>query len=192
MLEHLDRDALSDYLRGELDAQSEANIEEHIGSCLVCARTLQAEAQLEEMLHETAAAMSCGDTSSSEDAAWSSQRPPVWRRVAATAAVTAAAAAALLFVLVPSAQRGHDTHSIASLVESPTVPSAHSAFINDSPLCFPAVEEAEVCVEPLAVVTTTDPDDYLSPYDPDHRHEQRGAGLNACLDEDLTCDPFAG
>lgn len=191
MQQHLDRDALSDYLRGELDSGDEARIEEHIGSCLVCARTLQAEAQLEEVLLE---AMSSQDTN--VDAldvhdAWAPQRPPVWRRVLTTAAITAAAAAALLLVLNPSSRQdgeGDGTKVVAS------AEPGSNPFINDSPLCFPAVEEADVCVEPLAIATTTDPDDYLSPFDPDHRMEhRRGSGLNACLDdEDLTCDPFAG
>ncbi|MEM6294495.1 MAG: zf-HC2 domain-containing protein [Myxococcota bacterium] len=183
---HLDADHLADYLRGELDSDAEARVEAHISSCLVCARRLQAAAQLEELMYAAA-----------EDLPATAAvvvRPPVWRRVVATAALTAAAAAALVLAVAPaSLQTPASTDAVA---QQQGASFDASAFVNDA-LCFPAeaIADAEVCVEPLAVAMTTDPEDYLSPFDPDSmrpfgRDDARATAM--CLEEGPACDPSAG
>ncbi len=182
---HLDADHLTAYLRGELDADAEAQVEAHVSSCLVCARRLQAAAQLEELMYAAAEEMPATD---------SVVRPPVWRRVAATAALTAAAAAALILAVAPAQM--HTPASGKTVAQQQGASFDASAFVNDS-LCFPAETEAEakVCVEPLAVAMTTDPEDYLSPFDPDSirafgRDDARATAM--CLEEGPACDPSAG
>lgn len=181
--DHVSADHLSDYLRGELAVSAEAGIEEHIGSCLVCARALREEAQLEVLVH---------------DAFESFESPPVparphrralWQRVAATVANSAAAAAALLLVVNPSQPLSSQSNTHTVSRDGASVSA--SAFINDA-LCFPSTDTAtsatdDNCEEPLTVAMVTDPDDYLSPFD---GQLTRGSALvNACLVEDLACEP---
>ncbi len=185
--DHLEDDFLSDYLRGELSGEAEATVEAHIGSCLVCARRLQAEAELETLLYEAA-------ESPAASVHALQPRPSMWRNVVIGAVATGAMAAAMVMMLGgPSRLFDQPTTGDATVVAAAR---DLSAFVNDSELCFPsAVEEAEVCVEPLAVAMTTDPDDYLSPYDGERveSSEPRGSGLNACeIEDDLTCEPVAG
>ncbi len=117
------------------------------------------------------------------------RRRALWQRAAATIANTAAAAAALLLVVNPSAPLG--SQSNAHAVRHDGASASASALINDA-LCFPATDASasvtdDNCEEPLTVAMVTDPDDYLSPFD-----GQLGRGsaiINACLVEDLACEP---
>lgn len=197
--DHVSADRLSDYLRGELEAAAEASVEDHIGTCLVCARRLREEAQLDMLLHD---AHDLGHALESPPIAAQPHRRALWQRVAATVANTAAAAAALLLVINPSQPLGSqsNTHSVSHDGASVSA----SAFINDE-LCFPSADTStsvadDNCEEPLtfamnAITMTTDPDDYLSPFDGpfdspfDSSEPSRGSALNACLVEDLACEP---
>ncbi len=191
--DHVSASHLSDYLRGELEATAEAGVESHIGTCLVCARRLREEAQLEVLLHEAHGA--------AFDAPATAQprRRAFWQRVAATVANSAAAAAALLLVINPSQPLSSQSNARTVTHDGTTLSS--SAFINDA-LCFPSGDTSasvadDNCEEPLTVamvVMETDPDDYLSPFDghlgQDLGQElNRSSALNACLVEDLACEP---
>ncbi|MGH1345039.1 MAG: anti-sigma factor family protein [Nannocystales bacterium] len=191
--DHVSADHLSDYLRGELEATAEDSVEAHIGSCLVCARRLREEAQLEMLLYEA------HPTFESQPVAAQPHRRALWQRVAATVANTAAAAAALVLVINPSQPLGSQSNSRAASHHGASVSS--SAFINDA-LCFPSADASvsaadDNCEEPLAVsmasmvAMVTDPDDYLSPFDGplDGTLAGRSTTLNACLVEDLACEP---
>lgn len=197
--DHVSADHLSDYLRGELQAAAEAGVEDHIGTCLVCARRLREEAQLDVLLHDAHDQHDQGGAFESPPIAAQPHRRALWQRVAATVANTAAAAAALLLVINPSQPLGSqsNTHSVSHDGASVSA----SAFINDA-LCFPSADTStsvadDNCEEPLTIAMnaittmTTDPDDYLSPFDgPAHSSElSRGSALNACLVEDLACEP---
>ena len=181
--DHVSADHLSDYLRGELEAADEANIENHIGTCLVCTRRLREEAQLEVFLHEAF------DAPLDVPLTAQPHRRALWQRVAATVANTAAAAAALLLVINPSQPLGSQStgHSVGQDGASVSA----SAFVNDA-LCFPSAETSssvadDNCEEPLTVAMATDPDDYLSPFD---GHDwSRVSAINACQVEDLACEP---
>ena len=180
-IQHVSADHLSDYLRGDLDPSIEVDVEEHIGSCLVCARRLREEAQLEVLLFEAHEGVAV--------AASAPSRRALWQRVAATVANSAAAAAALLLVITP----GQPLHSTGGHRVSPggsASATAASAFVNDA-LCFPSSVPApadEDCEEPIPgmVAMATDPDDYLSPFDGEPAGE-RGAAV--CSVEDLACEP---
>lgn len=184
--DHVSVDVLSDYLRGELAADSEASVESHIGTCLVCARRLREEAQLEVLLHEAHEAPAV---------VAQPHRRALWQRVAATVANTAAAAAALLLVVNPSEPLSSQSATRAASDAGHTGASiSSSAFINDA-LCFPSADTStsaadDNCEEPMTVAMLsmeTDPDDYLSPFD--GSEFTRGSALNACLVEDLACEP---
>jgi hypothetical protein len=190
--DHVSADHLSDYLRGELDAELEAGVEAHIGSCLVCARQLREEAQLEMLMFEAAETMAPAELGAPRPS-----RRTLWQRVAATVANSAAAAAALLMVINPEQPLRPAGGSNGAGGSSPVVSTA--AFINDS-LCFPSsVDESDGgrCEEPLTVAMLTDPDDYLSPFERsldgldglDALEWSRASALNACSVEDLACEP---
>lgn len=184
--DHVSADHLSDYLRGDLEAAAETGVEDHIGCCLVCARRLREEAQLEVLVR---------DAFESPVAAQPHRRA-LWQRVAATVANTAAAAAALLLVINPSQPLGSQSNTHAVSHDGASVSA--SAFINDA-LCFPSTDPltsvtGDNCEEPLTVSMVsmvTDPDDYLSPFDGSGLSNElgRGSALNACLVEDLACEP---
>ena len=110
--EHVSAEHLADYLRGDLDEAITAVVEEHISSCLVCARALREEAQLEMLLYEaleTPAELErpaagfdvIAEPVADRPAVASRSRRALWQRVAATVANTAAAAAALILVVSP-------------------------------------------------------------------------------------------
>ncbi|MBV1859524.1 MAG: hypothetical protein KUG77_14015 [Nannocystaceae bacterium] len=192
--DHVSASLLSDYLRGELAAAAEGGVEDHIGTCLVCARRLREEAQLEMLLHDACDVHGVSDGFESP-AASAQQRRALWQRVAATVANTAAAAAALLLVINPSQPLGSQSTTHAASHDGTSVSA--SAFINDA-LCFPSADtSASVtdahCEEPLMVsmasmvAMVTDPDDYLSPFDASWLG--RGSAINACQVEDLACEP---
>lgn len=193
--DHVSADHLSDYLRGELAATAEAGVEDHIGTCLVCARRLREEAQLDVLLHDA----HDEDGAFESPIAAQSHRRAFWQRVAATVANTGAAAAALLLVINPSQPLGSQSNTHA--VSHDGAPVSASAFINDA-LCFPSEDTStsvndDNCEEPLGLtmvaMTTmaTDPDDYLSPFDGGELGNEfgRSSGRNACLVEDLACEP---
>jgi len=194
--DHVSADHLSDYLRGELAATAEAGVESHIGTCLVCARRLREEAQLEVLMHEAHDAFDAPATAQPH-------RRAFWQRVAATVANSAAAAAALLLVINPSQPLGSQSGARAVTHDGASVSS--SAFINDA-LCFPSGDAStsvadDNCEEPMTVglvamvAMETDPDDYLSPFDGSDFGSDfgsdlnRSSALNACLVEDLACEP---
>jgi hypothetical protein len=204
--EHVSAEHLAGYLRGELDAETEAFVEEHISSCLVCARALREEAQLEMLLYEaidTPAEAAGFDVVSEPVAPVAPAAPRVgqiatrarralWQRVAATVANTAAAAAALVLVVSPGQPLGTTGSQSVSMDASGNTVTAAS-FVNDD-LCFPTVvpdPADEDCEDPVLAVT--DPDDYVSPFDSDSAVASlgmvRGSALNACLVEDLACEP---
>ena len=193
--DHVSVDHLSDYLRGELGTTAEVSVEAHIGTCLVCARRLREEAQFEVLLHDAHDAHGTFDT----PPAARPHRRAFWQRVAATVANSAAAAAALLLVINPSQPLG--SQSTARTVSHDGASVSASAFINDA-LCFPSADASAAatddnCEEPLTVsmgtmvAMVTDPDDYLSPFDGalEGSPLARSSALNACLVEDLACEP---
>ncbi len=190
--DHVSAAHLSDYLRGDLGSRAEAGVEAHIGTCLVCARRLREEAQLEVLLHEAHGALD-------GPPAAQPHRRAFWQRVAATVANTAAAAAALLLVINPSQPLGSQSNAPAVSHDGASVSA--SAFVNDA-LCFPSTDAStsatdDNCEEPPTstmvsmVAMVTDPDDYLSPFDGSVEGSPlgRGSALNACLVEDLACEP---
>lgn len=182
--QHVSADHLSEYLRGDLDPAIEGHIEEHIGSCLVCARRLREEAQLEVLLYEAHEGLAA--------AASTPSRRAMWQRVAASVANTAAAAAALLMVITPGQPLNPTGGHRMSPGGSASATSA-SAFVNDA-LCFPSspAPADEDCEEPATMVAmATDPDDYLSPFDgePTSGMDPGGRGAAICSVEDLACEP---
>lgn len=197
--EHVSAEHLADYLRGDLDDATTALVEEHISSCLVCARALREEAQLEMLLYEAldTPAEAAGFDVVAEPVAdvpavASRSRRALWQRVAATVANTAAAAAALILVVSPGQPLGTTGSQSVSMDASGNTVTAAS-FVNDD-LCFPTVvpdPADEDCEDPVLAVT--DPDDYVSPFDSDSTVASvgmvRGSALNACLVEDLACEP---
>lgn len=197
--EHVSPERLADYLRGDLDDATTALVEEHISSCLVCARALREEAQLEMLLYEAldTPAEAVGFDVVAEPVAdvpavASRSRRALWQRVAATVANTAAAAAALILVVSPGQPLGTTGSQSVSMDASGNTVTAAS-FVNDD-LCFPTVvpdPADEDCEDPVLAVT--DPDDYVSPFDNDSTVASvgmvRGSALNACLVEDLACEP---
>ena len=189
-LQHVSADHLNEYLRGELDPAEEAAVEEHISSCLVCARRLREEAQLEVLLHE---AHDEWIQHAAPVVAAAPSRRALWQRVAATVANTAAAAAALVLVITPGQQLGGSAGPQTLASGGMTVST--SAFVNDA-LCFPSTTptpDEEACDEPMMVAMVTDPDDYLSPFDGQSLAEPFGDSSSevgrACLVEDLACEP---
>lgn len=200
--EHLSAEQLSDYLRGGLDASEETCVEEHIGSCLVCARQLREEAQLEALLYEAHASFEddvpvvmLPTPAAAVGTGTGGSRRVLFQRMAATVANMAAAAAALLLVITPGQPLGTTSPTQGSVNASGTTASA-SAFVNDA-LCFPSAapdESEEDCDDPVAVAMVTDPDDYLSPFDGEPAVAmglggRATAAVNACLVEDLACEP---
>ncbi|MCR9164422.1 MAG: hypothetical protein ACE37F_06700 [Nannocystaceae bacterium] len=194
--DHASAERLAEYLRGDLDAAAASLVEEHISSCLVCARALREEAQLEMLLYE---ALDTADEAAGFDVVAeplapvaSRSRRALWQRFVATVANTAAAAAALVLVVSPGQPLGASGSQSVSMDASGNTVTA-AAFVNDD-LCFPTVvpdPADEDCDDP--VVAVTDPDDYLSPFDSDLGVSNvvavRGTALNACLVEDLACEP---
>ncbi len=200
--EHVSSERLVDYLRGDLGATTTVLVEEHISSCLVCARALREEAQLEVLLYEAldTPAEAAGFDVVTEPVAPVAEAPTVasrsrralWQRVASTVANTAAAAAALILVVSPGQPLGTTGSQSVSMDASGNTVTAAS-FVNDD-LCFPTVvpdPADEDCEDPVLAVT--DPDDYVSPFDSDSTVASvgmvRGSALNACLVEDLACEP---
>ena len=201
--EHVSAEHLADYLRGDLDEATTTVVEEHISSCLVCARALREEAQLEMLLYEaleTPAELArpaagfdvIAEPVADRPAVANRSRRALWQRVAATVANTAAAAAALILVVSPGQPLGTTGSQSVSMDASGNTVTAAS-FVNDD-LCFPTVvpdPADEDCEDPILAVT--DPDDYVSPFDSDSTVASvgmvRGSALNACLVEDLACEP---
>ena len=189
---HLSAEQLNDYLRGELDPEVEADVEAHIGSCLVCARSLREEAQLEMLMLEAVSGEDFGAVAPAP------KRRPWWKRMPLAVANSAAAVAALLMVVNPGQPLSSQTR-VSSAGHATAANVSPAMFVNDA-LCFPSAEDegnGERCEEPLTVAMLTDPDDYLSPFDPfdafdafdDSVDALRTSALNACLVEDLACEP---
>lgn len=190
--EHVSAERMADYLRGDLDDATASIVEDHISSCLVCARALREEAQLEMLLYEALDTPAEAASSADVPAVASRSRRALWQRVAATVANTAAAAAALILVVSPGQPLGTTASQSVSVDGSGNTVTAAS-FVNDD-LCFPTVvpdPTDEDCEDPILAVT--DPDDYVSPFDKDSTVASvgmvRGSALNACLVEDLACEP---
>ncbi len=210
--EHVSADHLSDYLRGALGGDDETEVEAHIGACLVCARRLREEAQLEVLLYEAAA----GSSAVMPGQPGQPGQPPrtrraLWQRIAASVANSAAAAAALLVVIAPGQPLTPGTAQYGGGNEGAVAPASVS-FINDA-LCTPTTDEMttdEECMDSVTVAMTTDPEDYLSPFDREWSSgwsgdkagspptsgasgasgpSWRGSAVNACLVEDLACEP---
>ncbi len=194
--EHVSAEHLSDYLRGALGGDDETNVEAHVGTCLVCTRRLREEAQLEVLLHE---AVSGDDVvvlpvgaRPMVGAARRGSRRGMWQRITAVVANSAAAAAALLLVIAPGQQLTPHTAAYVTTQDGTSAPASVS-FINDA-FCTPATDDLaanEECFDSVTLAMTTDPDDYLSPFD---REWATGwsadrAGRMACLVEDLACEP---
>lgn len=190
--EHVSAERMADYLRGDLDDATASIVEDHISSCLVCARALREEAQLEMLLYEALDTPAEAASFADVPAVASRSRRALWQRVAATVANTAAAAAALILVVSPGQPLGTTASQSVSVDGSGNTVTAAS-FVNDD-LCFPTVvpdPTDEDCEDPILAVT--DPDDYVSPFDKDSTVASvgmvRGSALNACLVEDLACEP---
>lgn len=160
MLEqHIDDDELLAYLQDGLSLEDAETLEQHVGSCVYCARRLQDEAQLEMALFAVAAAPAAESTG---------RRPLRERAGRAALGVLTMAAAVLLTVTTGSRLAKMEPSAPGSDARQVLARYAESSIDGQGPACIPPLSPTNnVCDDVLFVAQSWSDTVPWTPLDPE-------------------------